>query len=570
VGGFYYHERRERCILAESWTKLWWVSLLFGGLAGTLTPLCAQQPSAPQPWPGSISGVVVNALTGAPVRYANVQLLLLEPKYQASCPTDASGRFVFPDLPPGTYRILAYRNRYVTGAYNVRQPGDPGEALTLAAGQHLDAIRISMTPAAAISGTITEERGEPVPGVWVEVLKSGYERGKPHLQAVSVAHTNDRGEYRVSGLVPGQYYVRVRPMQRPVPIPPGVVRPNRPDVQSTAFYQEILYPGVTSLPQAQRLQLKAGQELANIHMRLNVVETVRLLVRVAGGASDRTTLSIKAADVPINASEFVPHRRVEPGLWEVLLMPGRYQITALSMDPEKPGRGTETVSVSGRLQEVTVTLLDAVPLEGTFRVEGPGADRLRNRTVTLVAGDGLPFFGEPPIASVDNQGRFRFPALLPGLWDINPQPVPHGGYIKSMLLGDYDVLVNDMFITPATREPLHIVIGTQAAKVKGVVLAAKGGPPANAAVLLAPVGKLRSVAYFYSHDATGAEGRFELEGLSPGEYELYAFDRLDWEEYQNPTFLNAFSGRGVKVKLEEGKTVESTLILTVRTLEAAR
>jgi hypothetical protein len=171
---------------------------------------------------------------------------------------------------------------------------------------------------------------------------------------------------------------------------------------------------------------------------------------------------------------------------------------------------------------------------------------------------------------VDNHGRFRFPALLPGLWDINPQPVPHGGYIKSMLLGDYDVLVNDMFITPATREPLHIVIGTQAAKVKGVVLAAKGGPPANAAVLLAPVGKLRSVAYFYSHDATGAEGRFELEGLSPGEYELYAFDRLDWEEYQNPTFLNAFSGRGVKVKLEEGKTVESTLILTVRTPEAAR
>ena len=40
-------------------------------------------------------------------------------------------------------------------------------------------------------------------------------------------------------------------------------------------------------------------------------------------------------------------------------------------------------------------------------------------------------------------------------------PVPRGGFIKSMLLGDQDVLTEDMVITSSTREPLRIVISTR-------------------------------------------------------------------------------------------------------------
>src|SRR5688500_13348701 len=74
-----------------------------------------QQPAPPQPSKppsGRISGRVVAADTGKPIRWARVSMTLPQGR-GIGATTDALGRFQFGDLPAGTYRLDARAERYL-------------------------------------------------------------------------------------------------------------------------------------------------------------------------------------------------------------------------------------------------------------------------------------------------------------------------------------------------------------------------------------------------------------------------------------------------------------------------
>ncbi|MDQ6664812.1 MAG: hypothetical protein M3Z23_10500, partial [Acidobacteriota bacterium] len=78
------------------------------------------------------------------------------------------------------------------------------------------------------------------------------------------------------------------------------------------------------------------------------------------------------------------------------------------------------------------------------------------------------------------------------------------------------------------------------------------GPAAAVPVLLLPDGKYRNVLSFSRLVASDQKGHFEMKGVTPGAYKLYAFEELDRNSIEDPENLKAYEQLGVSLQLKEG------------------
>jgi beta-lactamase regulating signal transducer with metallopeptidase domain len=121
--------------------------------------------------------------------------------------TDENGKFTFTGLKAGRYRVAAARNGYVRSEYGQRRPGSSGASLAVVNRQTLKDLRLVLIPAAAITGRVYDSHNEPLRNVSVRALRDAYEDGARVLKQVQETKTNDLGEYRLSDLQPGRYFV---------------------------------------------------------------------------------------------------------------------------------------------------------------------------------------------------------------------------------------------------------------------------------------------------------------------------------------------------------------------------
>jgi hypothetical protein len=121
--------------------------------------------------------------------------------------TNGSGQFVFRKLPKGRFSLLASLPGYVDGAYGRRRPGGSTSSIQLDDGQHVGDLVIAMWRRAAVSGTVTDEAGEPLIGLTVRLFERRFTGGHRRFLPSGTATTDDRGIYRFSTLAPGDYIV---------------------------------------------------------------------------------------------------------------------------------------------------------------------------------------------------------------------------------------------------------------------------------------------------------------------------------------------------------------------------
>src|SRR5215471_16596998 len=184
-----------------------------------LLALVVQEPRA------SIEGVVIKMGTGDPLPNASIQLNLEggQPEDRPARPrpredfhhtakSDANGRFLFEDVAPGNYRLIAtYDGGYVPAEYGQRSLTEQGTAFELTPGQRMTGIQLTMSPTGAISGRVYDKNGEPVGKAQVAAMRQVYKNGRRSLTIVQMVATDDRGEYRLFWLPPGRYYVSAKP-----------------------------------------------------------------------------------------------------------------------------------------------------------------------------------------------------------------------------------------------------------------------------------------------------------------------------------------------------------------------
>ena len=209
-------------------------------IAGVL--FLAVQISASQRAPsGSIEGIVVRLGTIDPLSDVDVELarmegtaafpllpltyppgdmgpgILMRPTYPNPADllhtrTRTDGKFSFPNLSPGTYRLLAARagGMYYPAEFGQHHPRGRGYNFQLSEGQSMTASswkwrRRDQSPEEFSQLTESRSAGSG------DALESSYQSGRRLLGLVQSAVTDDRGEYRLFYIPPGRYFIGARP-----------------------------------------------------------------------------------------------------------------------------------------------------------------------------------------------------------------------------------------------------------------------------------------------------------------------------------------------------------------------
>ena len=169
----------------------------------TSTPAPGQKPEAtPSPTTGTIKGRIV-ADDGQPLMNANVMVQsLTTPPAVKPTSVDSDGRFVFDDLAPAPYIIYATAPGYIDQATSL---GDATQWPRHLIGSN---VRITMIRGGVITGLVTNAKGEPMVGVPVHAtITNAAASITSFFTGAGNSETDDRGIYRLYGLLPGQYIV---------------------------------------------------------------------------------------------------------------------------------------------------------------------------------------------------------------------------------------------------------------------------------------------------------------------------------------------------------------------------
>jgi len=167
-------------------------------------PAIAQTSSTQAEKPGTISGRVVNE-SGRPLPNAVITLRRVGSMSPESinATTDREGKFEVSGLPRMSYQIFAFLQGY---APLLRSDLDDTKAGIYHVG---DSVTLVLTKGGVITGTVTNQAGEPVVGVKVRVLMVHTANTLSYLyNLIGPADlTDDRGIYRIYGLPEGTYVV---------------------------------------------------------------------------------------------------------------------------------------------------------------------------------------------------------------------------------------------------------------------------------------------------------------------------------------------------------------------------
>lgn len=149
-----------------------------------------------------IAGAIVSANSGASRTLADIGVAPSPPQSR----TDSDGYFLFRDLRAGDYVVGAQAQGFVAGQYGQRRIDGPVRTVTLQAGQRTTNLVLRLARTGAIGGHVLDDAGDPVVGVQVRGLRRD---GRGQLRIGSTAQTDDRGEYRLYGLTPGEYVLMI-------------------------------------------------------------------------------------------------------------------------------------------------------------------------------------------------------------------------------------------------------------------------------------------------------------------------------------------------------------------------
>ena len=203
--------------------------------------LLAMPQAPPAQATGALTGQVQEAGTRAPV--PDARIAITGPGVREATTADHAGRFAFPSLAPGVYRIAIEKETF---AFDVlRAPGVKVTAGTTTS------VTFDLQRAGIIVGDVRDERGNPRSGVPVTAIQKieGGTSTMPGRQRT----TNDLGEFRLDGLLAGEYVVLASPPSARV---------------TTGALMPTYYPATTEQKAASTVTVRPGETAANVFITM--------------------------------------------------------------------------------------------------------------------------------------------------------------------------------------------------------------------------------------------------------------------------------------------------------------
>jgi hypothetical protein len=347
------------------------------------------------------------------------------------------------------------------------------------------------------------------------------------------------------------------------------------------------YPGTVDADRAVPVEVRAGAESRNININgaslpvRSVRGKVNNLPTTPGMQNPGLELIQTSIAAGIAGRLAVP---VKPdGTFEVpRVIPGFYHVVAAAGNLLG---GTSVEVGAADVNNLEVNLLSGLEVTGHVVIERQAAVRpdpamsalrviLRPEPVTGAS------LGSVPVPD----GSFKIPqtATAPGVptgeYRVLVAPIHIGrtipgqptapvpaqlqtAYVKSIRLGDRDLLNETLRIERPIPDPIEIVIGTNPGSIEGRVMTNGRQPAGTVWVALLPENKLK-FKIDHKFTSTDLEGRFQLENVPPGDYQIYAWEDIEKLAWQEPRLMRAFESRGTALHIDEGRkaTIELTAI----------
>ena len=498
--------------------------------------------------PASVEGEVRNSVSGLQVLRAHVTLRRLDndlgDKYGAL--TNAEGKFTIAGIPAGSYTVEVSRVGFVGS----------GSPLNLQAGERKDDFKAKLVPVGAISGRVLDADGQPAESIRVQAEQEG--RGPRRI-----AVTDDRGQFRLGGLIPGKYRVRAIP-QAPS-VPPEIRTDGTAEVQYAATW----HPGTIAEKGAARVLVGPAGDVTGIDIRLVRTPIMRLSGTVSGlpeGAKDGYLRIMQANRQMGSMARLKPDGSFE--VWR--LSPGKYTLSAQfnnagdrwaseSVEVEVAEADIDNIGlrvqapqeIHGQLDfddELARQAPQAPPPPGS--AQGRPLPQPRRIMLNVVKG-----IGQMYEADVSEDGTFTISKVSPG--DYMVRVMGYGACVKSVRIGE---TVSDGPIVNLSQGSggagLTVTLSSAFGEIAGTARDDKG-PVAGMRVLLRYSGELRRSLGVFAFPVSGinrtkADGTYHFDSVAPGTYEVQVLDESEGGSY-------AFDDRAETVEVQPKQTATRDL-----------
>jgi len=424
--------------------------------------------------------------------------------------TDAEGRYRLTDVPPGSCRVSVFAPAFVIEGEGVYF--SPGKTVNVAEGENVENVDFALTRGAVITGKVTDEKDRPVIDGQVMVYKLDAEGAlqRPDFDR-SLRYTDDRGVYRIFGLEPGRYKVAAFGSKR-----------------------RTFHPDAVEEAQAKIVEVKSGEEAANIDIKIAPPLKGYLVTgRVVEADTNKPVPGIEVRCDATTQGATGWHGYVETDSL------GRFRFESVPpntysayIESERGGvptfeEGITFEVIAGDVSELEIRKQRGATISGVVAIEDSNDPSLRARLarVTLVAqndsNSGSQIIMPYGNGAVSPNGTFKLSDVQPGKTRISTGPgspssfallrVEHNGVEVS----EFNVNAGDQIT--GVRLVFAYGVGVIAGHVE-----VKGGslqPGMRLWVYAWREGAVQDMGPSQTAELDG-RGQFVIEGLAPGTYKL--------------------------------------------------
>ncbi len=495
---------------------------------------------------GSIKGRVLTdgqAVTNATVSVSSVNA----PRQTRGVPTNDNGDFEVKGLDPGMYRVQASAPAYVS------VPADPDQEMHRVG----DSVTLNMIKGGVITGKIVTADDDPVVGVRVRALMGRDSTGRqPTLAVASPTRlTDDRGVYRIFGLVPGIYVVfagghgfsqsGANAYDNDAPtFAPSSTRDTAEEISLAAGDErtvDIRYRGTGGHAVSGNVTVPAKADAPWINIMLDRLVKSTLDFRM----STYQRAGVKGFDLKgVADGDYLIWAEYEPGGGERLLSEPK-RITVKGADVG----GIELI-VKPLASVAGVVLLEPSTIAECKDKRRP----LLDETLVSIQRNQAHPFNNSPRVSADAVGRFQLRNLVEGQYKIDIRTVAPSWYLRSIILpgpnDSKDLARNLLALTSGERVAgIKATLAEGAAGIRGQVELSEDRPSGRIVFYMTPAEKEKAddvLRYFAV--AVAEDGSFTLDHVPPGRY--WTIAKIVSEETSASLRQPASAGARVKLRRE--------------------
>jgi hypothetical protein len=571
-----------------------------------------------------VAGRVMSSDTGdTPVRRAIVTLISTERVESVSTVTDNEGRFAFTELSDGRYTLNARKAAHLSVNYGAKRTGRPGTTLILTAGQRLTDLRLVLQAGAVITGVVRFPNGDPVTNTQVVAIPVAQSAAGGRYVEQTTFRTDDRGEYRIYGLVPDTYLVAVTPsigrteihqraaaeydelfrtltQRPPQPQTPGATPtpvPPPPPVPLVGF-APTFYPGTPIATNAAPVTVRAGEVREGIDIPVAMVRvgTISGVVRgLDGQPTQNVQLSVAPGGPPLPLSASVNVRTSRPdkdGRFTLTnVAPGTYRITARAGGVTYSADGSSVtirgdqqtqwavadVQVQGEdVDGVVLQMQSGLTLTGRMVADGnaPQPETWKGASVRIqeprVGPAGVVLNGIPTSPAAQrstnalDDGTFEITGVQPATYEIEvtlPPALRSVWSVKSIMAGGREVRDSPLMFDQGSLTGVTVTLTDQPTQLAGTLSSASGQAATDYYVVLFPEDR----ALWHERSPRlrvmrpAADGSFRTRDLLPGKYRIAALTDVEEGEWRTAAFLDSVFDASIALTVTDGQTTRQDI-----------